>query len=202
MASISDWVVHKTLDYNATTTRSLFRLLLGVSDAKFNFTTIDVGAFGREGDSSIFKNSLDFLSKDQKWYSWNTCNTNHCAVTSETTNALPPVLLRDEAFGLTRQVMQTIYCCRPSYDDRRKQKYWPSQVSYFYQDLRAEPCTLFEIVDSSVKIPIPRQILATFWPGPTPFRKLSGIRIRSFSKNFNLISVITSKNVKQFQGIA
>jgi hypothetical protein len=32
-------------------------VLLGVDDANYCFTAIDVGAYGREGDSNIFKNS-------------------------------------------------------------------------------------------------------------------------------------------------
>lgn len=83
-------------------------VLLAVSDAKFNFTAIDVGAFGREGDSSIFKNSIFYqrvkngtleIPEDRPLPLPQNA-------TSETTNALPLVLLGDEAFGLTRQVMR------------------------------------------------------------------------------------------------
>lgn len=84
-------------------------VLLAVSDAKLNFTAVDVGAYGREGDSTIFKNS--------KFYQ----RLKDCTlgipedrplpvpqnVSSVTPNEpMPLVLLGDEAFGLNKNVMR------------------------------------------------------------------------------------------------
>lgn len=76
-------------------------VLLAVSDAKYNFIAIDVGAYGREGDSTIFKNSNLFkrLKGDQ-------LNLPEDCPLLPSGPAVPFVLLGDEAFGLSRRVMR------------------------------------------------------------------------------------------------
>lgn len=76
-------------------------VLLAVSDAKYNFTAIDVGAYGREGDSTIFKNSNFYkrLKADQLCLPKEKPLTPSCA-------PVPFVLLGDEAFGLSKRVMR------------------------------------------------------------------------------------------------
>jgi len=71
-------------------------VLLGVPDANYCLTAIDVGSYGREGDSNILKNSnfgrkllqqqLDLLSDRP------------LPLTTE--SSLPLVFVGDEAFGL------------------------------------------------------------------------------------------------------
>lgn len=77
-------------------------VLLAAADAKYFFIFIDVGAFGREGDSSIFKNSnfgqrlmLKQLDLPQ---------AKPLPLTS--TPALPHVFVGDEAFGLNENLMR------------------------------------------------------------------------------------------------
>lgn len=76
-------------------------MLLAVSDAKYNFTAIDVGAYGREGDSTIFKNSNLYkrLKADQ------ICLPKDKPLTPSGA-PVPFVLLGDEAFGLSKRVMR------------------------------------------------------------------------------------------------
>lgn len=76
-------------------------VLLAVSDAQYNFTAIDVGAYGREGDSTIFKNSNFYqrLKSDQ-------LNLPAERPLPSGGPTVPFVLLGDEAFGLSRRLMR------------------------------------------------------------------------------------------------
>lgn len=81
-------------------------VLMAVADAKYFFTAVDVGSYGREGDSSIFKKSnfgrrlkseeLD-LPPDRPLPTTNVCDDGTC---------VPFILLGDEAFGLSKNVMR------------------------------------------------------------------------------------------------
>lgn len=81
-------------------------VLLAVCDAKYYFTAIDVGAYGREGDSSIFKNSNFFkrlqsnqldIPEDQSLPTDNQ---------QPSYPKVPHVFLGDEAFGLSTHVLR------------------------------------------------------------------------------------------------
>lgn len=81
-------------------------VLMAVCDAKYYFTAIDVGAYGREGDSSIFKNSNFYkrLVSGQLDIPQDQClptNTQH-----PNSPKVPHVFLGDEAFGLSRHVLR------------------------------------------------------------------------------------------------
>lgn len=81
-------------------------VLMAVSDANYYFTAIDVGSYGREGDSSIFKksnlgarlknNDLDFPPSKPLPV------PNNCTKGPN----MPYVLLGDEAFGLSKHMMR------------------------------------------------------------------------------------------------
>lgn len=81
-------------------------VLMAVADANYYFTAIDVGAYGREGDPTIFNksnfgqrlknNELD-LPPDSQLPVPTNCDTGPC---------VPYVLLGDEAFGLSKHVMR------------------------------------------------------------------------------------------------
>lgn len=81
-------------------------ILLAICDAQYIFTAIDVGAYGREGDSTVFKDSnfynrmksgqLD-MPEEQPLLSEDG---------TEVGPKMPFVFLGDEAFGLSRNVMR------------------------------------------------------------------------------------------------
>lgn len=81
-------------------------VLMGVADANYILTAIDVGAYGREGDSSILKKS-NFGNRL-------TCN--HLDLPADTPlpsshdspegTPVPYVFLGDEAFGLSRNLLR------------------------------------------------------------------------------------------------
>ncbi|XP_046688968.1 protein ANTAGONIST OF LIKE HETEROCHROMATIN PROTEIN 1-like [Homalodisca vitripennis] len=82
--------------------RKYFSLVLfAVSDAQCNFTAIDVGAYGREGDSTIFKNSNFY-----KRLNAGQLNLPTEKPLSPEGPTVPFVFLGDEAFGLTTRVMR------------------------------------------------------------------------------------------------
>lgn len=92
-------------------------VLLAVSDAKYNFTAVDVGAYGREGDSTIFKNSNIYKR----------LKGNQLDVPAEkplvpSGPALPYVVLGDEAFGLSKRVMRP-YASKALTKERRVYNY-------------------------------------------------------------------------------
>ncbi|KAJ8874778.1 hypothetical protein PR048_025644 [Dryococelus australis] len=95
-------ILHKILDDSISTIRNVFLLvLLAVSDGKYNFTAIDVGAYGREGDSTIFKISYFYrrLKTQQRYLPKYTPLPSFGPT-------VPFVRLGDEAFGLSKHAMR------------------------------------------------------------------------------------------------
>lgn len=77
-------------------------VLLAICDANYCFTYVDVGAYGKEGDSTIFKNSK-FFEKVMD----NQLNIPHSSpISSSDDTPLPYVILGDEAFALSTHVMR------------------------------------------------------------------------------------------------
>lgn len=81
-------------------------VLLGIADAKYFFTAIDVGGYGREGDSSIFKNSN--FGKRMKAGQLDLPADKPIRLSADTAEGtpVPHVFLGDEAFGLSRNLMR------------------------------------------------------------------------------------------------
>jgi hypothetical protein len=77
-------------------------VLLGVADANYCFTAIDVGAYGREGDSIIFKNSNFGRRLFQQQLDLPSDRPLHLT----TEPSLPFVFVGDEAFGLNEHLMR------------------------------------------------------------------------------------------------
>lgn len=73
-------------------------VLLAIVDAKYKFTYVDVGAYGKEGDSGIFQKSLLYQ------HIHNTLPEER--VLPGTDIVLPHVILGDEAFQLTQSVLR------------------------------------------------------------------------------------------------
>lgn len=77
-------------------------VLLAVSDADYCFTAIDVGAYGREADSNIFKSSVFSRRLAQK----NLDLPGNRPLPNTPNISLPHVFVADEAFGLGENVMR------------------------------------------------------------------------------------------------
>lgn len=79
---------------------------LAVCDANYCFICIDVGAYGKSNDSTIFKNSLFHHKKLMD----KTLNIPAAKPISATcTMSLPHVIVADEAFSLNENIMR-LYC--------------------------------------------------------------------------------------------
>lgn len=90
-----------SLHYNYKKYSSI--VLLAVADANYCFTSVDVGAYGREGDSQIFKRSNLGIRLTN-----NTLDIpeDRTLPNSSNNEPLPFVLLGDEAFGLQNNLMR------------------------------------------------------------------------------------------------
>lgn len=77
-------------------------VLIGVCDANYSFVAIDVGAYGKSSDSSIFKESM-FYKKMMK----NALNIpDPKPISTLNTEPMPHVIVGDEAFGLSENIMR------------------------------------------------------------------------------------------------
>lgn len=85
--------------YNYKKTHSIN--LLGISDARYCFTVVDVGAKGRQSDGGVFRNSK--IGKRFKSNSFKLLNSRQIEIGGP---ALPYVLLADEAFPLSTYIMR------------------------------------------------------------------------------------------------
>lgn len=77
-------------------------VLLAVCDANYNFTFVDVGAYGKSNDSAIFKDSLFYrklMNNSLKIPKASPLTEKHSAV-------FPYVLVGDEAFGMSENLMR------------------------------------------------------------------------------------------------
>lgn len=77
-------------------------VLFAVADAEYRFTAIDVGSYGKEGDSSILRSSVfgrKLFNKQLNLPNWRKLPN-----TSE--NEMPYVFLGDEAFGLHENILK------------------------------------------------------------------------------------------------
>lgn len=77
-------------------------VLLVVADANYNFIYIDVGSFGREGDSTIYENST--FRKSLMSNSLNIPNSE--PLPNTTRPKMPYVFVGDDAFGLSQHIMR------------------------------------------------------------------------------------------------
>ncbi|KAL4090147.1 hypothetical protein QTP88_025046 [Uroleucon formosanum] len=77
-------------------------VLIGVCDSNYSFVAIDVGAYGKSSDSSIFKESM-FYKKMMK----NTLNIpDPKPISTLNAEPMPHVIVGDEAFGLSENIMR------------------------------------------------------------------------------------------------
>lgn len=81
-------------------------VLLAICDAKCNFIIIDVGAYGREGDSSIFRNSNFYNRLTAKQLDLPTGKPLPSEDIQNSGSPVPFVFLGDAAFGLSTHVMR------------------------------------------------------------------------------------------------
>lgn len=76
-------------------------VLIALVDAHYNFTAVDVGAYGRNSDGGIFMHSKLGNRLDQK-----KLNVPPSTALPGTTNVVPYVILGDEAFPLKEYLMR------------------------------------------------------------------------------------------------
>lgn len=89
-------------------------VLLAIVDANYKFITVDVGSYGKEGDSGIFHKS----ALGQKIASGN-FNVPDSDKLPESNMVLPNVLVADEAFGLDTYLMKP-FCKNDAKQSRPK----------------------------------------------------------------------------------
>lgn len=77
-------------------------LLMAVVDSEYCFVVIDVGAYGREGDSTVFKES----PFGQKLYSEELDLPTPVCLPNATDSPQPFVFVADEAFGLHKNLLR------------------------------------------------------------------------------------------------
>ena len=77
-------------------------VLMAICDANYCFTFVDVGAFGKNCDSTVFKNSTFWKKMDNNSLPW----PEPKALPGTTDPLLPHVIVADEAFALTDRVMR------------------------------------------------------------------------------------------------
>ncbi|KAF0746351.1 protein ALP1-like [Aphis craccivora] len=78
-------------------------ILMGVLDAEYCFTTIDVGAYGKEADSAVFKE----CPFGRKLYSEELNLPTPTCLPNTTDSPQPFVLVADEAFGLHKNLLRS-----------------------------------------------------------------------------------------------
>lgn len=76
-------------------------VLLGMCDASYNFTYVDIGAYGKCSDSGIFKNS-SLYNKLQS----GVLNIPEAAPLGDSTITYPYIIVGDEAFALSENVLR------------------------------------------------------------------------------------------------
>lgn len=91
-------------------------VLFAVADANYNFVYIDVGSYGREGDSTVFQHSTfykhlmnDTLQLPENKPLPGTQNQNHSQSSTPEIHSpvpMPYVFVGDDAFGLSTHVMR------------------------------------------------------------------------------------------------
>lgn len=89
-------------------------VILALCDANYCFTYVDIGAYGKSSDSAIFKNSI--FSKRMLEKSLNIPNPK--AISNVDRTPLPHVIVGDEAFGLTENIMRPYAGKSLSYEKR------------------------------------------------------------------------------------
>jgi hypothetical protein len=117
-------------------------VLMAVADANYYFTAIDVGSYGREGDSYVFKKSnfwkrftagqLD-LPGDKPLPSDD----------SREGNPVSHVLLGDEAFGLSKQLLQPYPSTNLSHEKRIYTAATPEPDVYLWNSEQQTACSTF-----------------------------------------------------------
>lgn len=76
-------------------------VLLAVCDADYCFTYIDVGAYGKESDSNIFKNSHFYNLLEN-----NNLNIPEASTVEDLRGEIPYVFVADEAFSLSQETLR------------------------------------------------------------------------------------------------
>lgn len=77
-------------------------ILMGVVDAEYCFSTIDVGAYGREGDSTVFKE----CPFGRKLYSEELVLPAPACLPNTINSSQPFVIVADKAFGLHTNLLR------------------------------------------------------------------------------------------------
>ena len=77
-------------------------VLLALVDANYNFLTVDIGSYGKEGDAGIFSKS----NTGQQIYSDNFYFPPHALLPHSKNIILPHVIVGDDAFKLDKHVMK------------------------------------------------------------------------------------------------
>lgn len=76
-------------------------VLLAMADANYCFTFVDIGAYGKDSDSRVFQQStLHAALREQRLEIPPTCRVPGCE------GLIPYVIVGDEAFGLSNQIMR------------------------------------------------------------------------------------------------
>lgn len=107
--------IKKPLDLRSTITSNFVSIvLIAIVDADYQFIAIDVGAFGREGDSSVFKKSNFGQAIERGSF-----NIPPPATIPGTNIQLPHVLLGDQAFPLSTYLMKPFSQAVAAADERK-----------------------------------------------------------------------------------
>lgn len=77
-------------------------VLIGICDANYSFVSIDVGAYGKSSDSSIFKESMFY----KKMMSNSLNIPNPKPISTLNSEPMPYIIVGDEAFGLSENLMR------------------------------------------------------------------------------------------------
>lgn len=77
-------------------------VLMAIADANYCFTVIDVGSYGREGDTNIFRQS----AFGKKLYDNSLALPDFTCLPNTDGPKLPYVLIGDEAFGIHRNLLR------------------------------------------------------------------------------------------------
>lgn len=115
-------------------------VLVAVVDVNYCFSIVDVGSYGREGDTNIFKQSA--FGKLLYNSSLNLPSTTNLPNTDEP--ALPFVLIGDEAFGIHQNLLRP-YSSRNFNHSKRIFNYRLSRARRFVECAFGILCKKFEI---------------------------------------------------------
>lgn len=122
-------------------------VLLAMVDANYKFLLIDVGSYGKEGDSGIFKKSrMRHLVESEAIFP-------PPAILPKSDIILPHVVLGDEAFSLSEHMMKP-YCKNQALDDSKKRRfnYHLSRARRVSENAFGILCTTFRVFFTPINI--------------------------------------------------